>query len=60
VIVSPCKKPSRERIDAKKAASNRCRFTAAFQRLSKSPPTYPYSPLRKVRLYLERWGVAAI
>jgi hypothetical protein len=60
VIVSPYKKSARERIDAKKAAGNRCRFTAAFQRLSKSPPTYPYSPLRKVRLYLGRWGEMAI
>jgi hypothetical protein len=60
VIVSPVKKSNRGRSDAKKAAGNRCRFTAAFQRLSKSPPTYPYSPLRNGRLYLERWGVAAI
>jgi hypothetical protein len=60
VIVSPSKNSARERIDAKKAAGNRCRFTAAFQRLSKSPPPYPYSPLRKVRLYLGRWGVTAI
>jgi hypothetical protein len=41
------KNQNRGRIDAKKAAGNRCRFTAAFQRLSKSPPTYPYNPLRK-------------
>jgi hypothetical protein len=47
VIVSPVKNPNRGRSDAKKAAGNRCRFTAAFQRLSKSPPTYPYNPLRK-------------
>jgi hypothetical protein len=60
VIVSPVKNQNRERIDAKKAAGNRCRFTAAFQRLSKSPPTYPYSPLRKDRLYLGRWGMMAI
>jgi len=53
-------KITRGRIDAKKAAGNRRRFTAAFKRLSKSPPTYPYSLPRKVRLYLGRWGVTAI
>jgi hypothetical protein len=63
VAISDClalRKISRERIDAKKAAGQPLPVYRSFSTLSKSPPPYPYSPLRKVRLYLGRWGMAGI